>query len=494
MRAVVRPSMLLAGVFLFGCASSTPVAWRRVTTAHFVVETDLDERAAVETAKELEISRDALISAAWPNFEFPETVRTDVFALADGAEFHRLFGPNLAGMFTHASVRGSVCLSGPPDNWVRGGSSGAMGSTLRHEIAHQLAAAVFPALPPRWFNEGLATLLETVRITRDRASVVIGRPNGEQLSQVSLGETITLRRLLDWSEHNNALTASQVAGLYSKSWLLFFWLYQKKQEPFARYQEALAKGTEPEAAWASEFSELDADFIDGELSAYARGGEFDVRSMPLRRSQTTIVHQLLSPADTHVARAKVGFIANHEDGPVLEEAKREVRRALELDATNVQALRLDTWSPVAERMTTARRALAAHPHDGWAYVLVSDILNATSPDSDEQEAMRRRAVALLPGEPEVLSLLAWTLLRRDKTKEALPLALRATQAAPHDPGIADVAAMVLLGVGRCNLAVNHARRALAFARDGNPVVRERAAQDLWHIRSRCGSNAAPRAP
>ena len=482
---------LFASVLFCGCASSAPLAWRRVTTAHFVVQTNLEEREAVEAANELELSRDALISAAWPNFEFPETIRTEVFALASDSEFHRLFGANTSGQFSHAGVHPSFCLSGPPSSWVRGEPSGTVGSSLRHELAHQLAAAVFPASPPRWFNEGLATLLETVRVSPDLASVFIGRPNGEQLAQIPRGETIPLQRVLNWSEGNNNISESELAGLYSKSWLFFFWLYQTQGEPFMRYQEALHKGSDSKDAWALEFPSLDPGFVDGELREYARGGHFDVRTLPLRRTKITIAHEMMSPADMHVARAKVAFIAN-SDGHLMEEAKREVRRALELESTHVQALRLDTWSPSSERLLAARRALGAHPTDGWAYVLVSDVLNATAPDNDEQEAMRRRAVALLPNEPEILSLLAWTLMRRNKAREALPLALRATTAAPHDPGIADIAAMVLLGAGHCGLAITQARRALSIARTDRRVVHERAARDLWHIREQCRSSAAAR--
>src|SRR5687767_14449401 len=114
MKAALRSWTLVASVLFCGCASTGPHAWRRVATAHFVLETDLDERAAIETANELELSRDALISAAWPNFEFSEAVRTEVFTLASDSEFHRLFGPKVFGIFNHAGVHPSFCLSGPP--------------------------------------------------------------------------------------------------------------------------------------------------------------------------------------------------------------------------------------------------------------------------------------------------------------------------------------------------------------------------------------------
>jgi len=41
-------------------------AWRQVTTPHFVLRTDFDEKTAIRGREESEATRDTLISAAWP--------------------------------------------------------------------------------------------------------------------------------------------------------------------------------------------------------------------------------------------------------------------------------------------------------------------------------------------------------------------------------------------------------------------------------------------
>src|SRR5262245_44585982 len=71
--------------------SGAPISWHSVTTEHFVLYTDLDERTVLEAARELEITRDSLISAAWPKFKFPDLARTRVYVLANGLDFEREF-------------------------------------------------------------------------------------------------------------------------------------------------------------------------------------------------------------------------------------------------------------------------------------------------------------------------------------------------------------------------------------------------------------------
>src|SRR5688572_27381403 len=75
-----------------GCASSPPV-WREVTTPHFVLRTDLDAETARRAGAELELNRDMLISAAWPNVELPQWAREEVYVL-DADDFREQFGLN----------------------------------------------------------------------------------------------------------------------------------------------------------------------------------------------------------------------------------------------------------------------------------------------------------------------------------------------------------------------------------------------------------------
>src|SRR4051812_10955836 len=135
-------------------ARASETEWRKVTTQHFELYTDLDAETAVEAAKELETTRDALITAAWPAFPFPDVVRTHVFVLSNGLDFERMFGRNVWGFYV-GGTRPTFYLYGPPSRWAprRTMLQVAPSSVLRHEMTHQLAAAVFRRAP-RWFKEG----------------------------------------------------------------------------------------------------------------------------------------------------------------------------------------------------------------------------------------------------------------------------------------------------------------------------------------------------
>src|SRR5438874_13561276 len=79
-RALAVGSLVALASMSFGC-TATPAAkssaqdrWHRIRTSHFELYADLDESTSLEAAEELETTRDALISAAWPLFKFPEGV------------------------------------------------------------------------------------------------------------------------------------------------------------------------------------------------------------------------------------------------------------------------------------------------------------------------------------------------------------------------------------------------------------------------------------
>src|SRR5262249_6970771 len=163
--------------------------WIQITTPHFVVYTDLDARSATDAGRELETIRDAVVAAAGVNFEVPDLAPTRVFILDDEAEFERAFGERRTVSFV-PGPRAAFYLGGAPAKWpVRTGRLRSS-SALQHPMAHLLAAAVFPSAP-RWFDEGLALFLETVAISDDGRSLLVGRRNVGALEQYDADGTVT---------------------------------------------------------------------------------------------------------------------------------------------------------------------------------------------------------------------------------------------------------------------------------------------------------------
>jgi Flp pilus assembly protein TadD len=454
---------------LHGAGASSDTDWHRVTTSHFVLRTDFDDQTALAAAKKLEATRDDLISAAWPSFHFPDGARTEVFVLSNGLDFERFFSRKATGLFSGGD-RPTFFLHGHPDRWDERSTLAAEStSVVRHEMAHQLAAAVY-AHEPRWFAEGIAQFLETVHESDDHKSVIVGAVNVEALRTYNTFRTTSVRQLLEWTEEVSALSDAESHGLYGLSWMLVHFLYNTRPDPFARYQVELSKGTEPARAWEAAFANVNPDSLDSEIQNYSKRGDYEEFSLPLRSTPVTAAAERLSPADAHVARARLyraaaSFAQPSERAERKAAAGSELKAALELDPTNVEALEMSEGAPLTERLAGARRAAAAHPDDPRVFRLLGSLLKSDGSERAERESAFRQAVKLDPNDPRSLNGLAWLLVEQDKAMEALPYALRAVKQSPSDAAILDTYAFALFKAGRCEGALAYEHRALEVQRD-----------------------------
>jgi hypothetical protein len=91
--------------------------------------------------------------------------------------------------------------------------------SLRHELAHQLSAFVYPH-QSRWFCEGLAEFLETTHRTSDGTAVVLGEANRAALLRLQSGPGVSIRDVLEWGESATDIGIDKSNQLYGKSWWL----------------------------------------------------------------------------------------------------------------------------------------------------------------------------------------------------------------------------------------------------------------------------------
>jgi tetratricopeptide (TPR) repeat protein len=389
--------------------------------------------------------------------------------LSSGLDFERYIGRHIWGLFVHGT-RPSFYLYGPPSRWAPRASlsQSAPSSVLRHEMTHQLAAAVF-GRTPRWFSEGLAQFLETVQITSDGNSIVVGRTNNDGRAKYYADRTVTLARTLDWTESIADLPESEVNGLYGTSWAFFYWLYNNQPESFSRYQIALAKGVHPRQAWASAFPQFSLTAHDPILYEYLRYGRGAVDTLPLRMTATKIAVKPLSAGDGHAIRARFALVGasgrkKDEAKGRREEAQAELKKAFTLDPTSVEALLLTV--PTEALSDVARAAAKVHADDSRIHTLLGDLLD----DREEREAAYRRALKIDHDDPQALDGLAKLLLASHRVDEAFPLALRATQRAPHDHDVLETFAKALLERGRCLDALQQQLRAAELARESESAA------------------------
>jgi hypothetical protein len=497
----MRARLVVLAACALGCASvaappkappgsSVPAPWHTVRTPHFVVFAELDARTAVRAAQALEDARDALIAAAWPKLDFSNLEPTEVYVLADHSEFGRVFGRSVAGVHDGGAVVPRVFLSGPPETWDRVADPRfAAASLLRHELAHQLASLVYRR-QPRWFAEGLAQFLATVVYAANHATVLMGTPNLESLERYRQQPAVTVRKLFAWERAGRGKPLAAFAKFYGLSWLLVHWLYNSRAEAFTRFQHELALGTAPEQAWEVAFPGFDLEGIDDELWRYSRHGEYKLITVPVPRSSRAFRAVALSAAEAHACRAEAASVATRVDkgrkGELLAEARTETLAARALDPANLRALSATIDPDPLDLAMRAQRALAAHPEDPRAHLLMARAQEAKEPHGPAAEASLRRAVALAPQDAGALEALARLLVKSGHPAAAIGFAMRAARRSPWSESALDTYARALFLTGSCPQALELQRRITVTDRPSEDEDDVRLLSHLAEYEAKCG--------
>ncbi len=513
--------MLGLAALLVLTVSGSGQGWQELKSAHFTLRTNLDPEAAMAAAREIERTRAALLSAMWPVPHEAGIEPVDIIVLKDRLDFERYSAPGSRGLYSHSSLPPRIVLWGAPDSWeeklsemgpsgmasphqftgpqpappvnhhgsrssfiaspqrgspapdaefaahvdlVRAGSD----SVLRHELAHHVASAVYGRLP-LWFSEGQAQFLESLKLSEDGRSATIGLLNPSAWLEFRRLRTVTTLDVLRWDTPLSGLSQAESMGRYGTSWQLYEWLFTTRRDGLRCYQEGLASGEASASAWARCFPDLVPSELDHTLWEFSRNGKPALVEIAVPPVGFEVKIRPLSEAEFHLVRAQVALAAPQK-AELLAEAQTELERALAADPASVGALQLlaPLVSPQS-RLENGRRAVAAHPDDGWAWLLLADALWGTGGPAVERYRAYQRAVQLLPDSPLVLARAARNLLSRDERPEALVMAERAAQLAPWNGEVVTIHALALAAAGRCAegvSAANLARRIISSASVG----------------------------
>jgi len=502
----------LAALLVLGAAGSSQ-GWQELKSAHFTLRTNLDPQAALQAAQEIELTRAALLAALWPPPHEVGIEPVDVIVLKDRSDFERYGVAGSRGLYSHSALPPRIVLWGAPDSWeekitdrdpsgipaarplatgspppatarhsgfsmspltrppasavqdaelnahldlVRQGSA----SVLRHEMAHHVAAAVYGRVP-LWFSEGQAQFLESLRLSEDGRSATIGLINSIAWLEYRRIRSKDTSDVLSWRTPLSGLSQGDSMGLYGASWQLYQWLFTTHRPGLRCFQEALAAGEPAPPAWQKCFPDLVPSQVDSLVWEFSRRGTPALQEISVPPIGFDVKIRPLSEAETHLVRAQVALAAPRTP-ELAAEARQEVERTLEADPASVGALQLlAPLVPPETRLANARRAVASHPDDGWAWLLLADALWDTGGPATERYRAYQRAVQLLPDSPLVLGRAARNLLSRDERPEALVLAERAAQLAPWNGEVLTIHALALAASGRCEdglAAADQARR------------------------------------
>ncbi|WP_141620566.1 DUF1570 domain-containing protein [Myxococcus sp. AB036A] len=457
--------------------------WLRLDSDHYTLHTDLPAEEAREAMQRLERTRAAILTSMWPQSLGQQMAKLDVYVLQNPREFEGLYPRRVRAFFFRSDSEALIVLSGRPGTWEQtfSGMSLASSSSLNHELAHYLSA--YPlSRQPRWLSEGLAEYLETLRLSEDGQTAVVGVPHWTAIAQMTswldgvrrdVARGWTMQRVLQWDRTLEAREQDQAVGTnYAGSWLLVHWLLNERPQPFAEYLALLNQGVAPEQALARALPELMSPSLDGVLYDYLRNRRFVQRTVSVPSVGTAFVEEYLDDAQVHAIRARLAALGAHlaHREPFITNrqkvARDELDEALRLNPTGLLALSAKLrGAPPSEQVAIGRSIVEAHPHESEAWLLLGMALRHAPAAEEEREATYREALRLDPRNANAARELAWMLINQDRSEEALPLARWAVALAPWSPNALDTLALALAGTGACEEARQAEHRALEFIQE-----------------------------
>ena len=491
MRSINR-TVTLVLLALAGCATSAAFlcparggpAWRDVGSDHFVLRTDLDLEDATLLLARLERLRAAVTSAL---FDQAPASRTGVEVVAFRTEAaYRAFAPPGVDAYYLRSA------GGPPRIVVAGRLDSRQRAMLAHELTHHYLSLVF-VRQPRWFSEGLATLMEPVGDETGGGAMTVGQAPPTRVSRLRNAlSRVPTRDLLTWeggsTQHHSAL------DYYASSWLLVHFLAFRTPERFTELQRRLVRGESPDAAWRGAFPEWSPsqpralEGLDRALEAYLAGeAQTRVRQVPEAWRGKPQVRLIPAP-EVHAIRLGLWGLGPDKGREAL---RAEVDEALAEDPDHPLALQHLAVLTGAPPLPLARRAVATHPDDPRAWTFLAGALKG-EPFDAERLAAYRKAAELAEGNAAALHNLAVELLAQGQSGQALPVAREAVRLAPWSPPLLDGYAAVLIDLGQCAPAIEVQERALeVFPERSSEAARQALKDRLVTYRAQCRQAPPP---
>jgi tetratricopeptide (TPR) repeat protein len=452
-------------LLLTACAS-TPLeqrGWLEVRSANFTIYSDLPQARAAALSEDLELFR-SVAQKAMSAKRLEPRVPTRIFAFARAEEF-RSFAPSGTGGYFRPGLRENAMVFDASSS-SRADSRRVLFHEYTHFLVHNQTLEV-----PRWYDEGFAVFMETVRLEDD---------------VVFIGAAPTYRGSTAWVDAHALETIFRAHSLekwdggqtwifYLQSWQLvhYFTLGPGKQvkvgPALARYMRLLEQGEDEDSAFETAFG-MDFNDLWREISAYNRLKKIPALSIP-RRSFTSEAGReirVLPPAEiavqlgflalqaervdaaeayfTRALAAEPGRSRAHAGAGVViqlgdrsEDARPHFERALELAPDDFENhLEMAEWlHQLADRQKRVDLLPEAREHYQRAIELAPEIpeghamLGSTWLLTDEDPAPGIRklehARSLLPGEVSLLLPLAKLYARAGRLDEARTAARRAAR-------------------------------------------------------------------
>lgn len=404
MRLLAAALAVLTGLLTLA-APARAQEWIEAETAHFIIKSRDGEAETREFAEQVErFDRGLRYLNALPedHVEVSRANKPVIYRFGDFNDMARMAGAPGSGIAGFFISRAGRSVSFVPTRGFttnnsrerRGPIRTNVNEVLFHEYTHYFMMQNFPAAYPRWYSEGYAEMLSTMRFL-DGGAFHLGDVPQERAYQVFQMQDFRLRDMLD---ANHELTGREAFQHYGTGWLLSHYLSFDitREQTLRQYLVALGNGEDSLTAAERLFGDLRT--MERQLDRYKQGPfpGYDVRpnvttapDVAIRRltpvEVALIRHEMrlqvgVTPDDAvDVARDLRALAATHPDSSAvhrwLAEAEHDAKnyaaseaagaRAVELDPTNVDAwlYRAETAIEMAKTdpayLQVARRHLAA---------------------------------------------------------------------------------------------------------------------------------------
>jgi len=372
--------ILLAALFALMLALPAQAqTWIEAETAHFIIKSRDSEENTREFAAQVERFDRGLRFLNGLDENHVEESRANkpvIYRYGDYNDMARMAGApgsGIAGFFISRAGR-SVSFV-PTRGFTTNNSRERRGpvrdnpnEVLFHEYTHYFMMQNFPAAYPRWYSEGYAEMLSTMRFMDGGGGFHLGDPPQSRAYQVFQMQDFRLHEMLD---SNHRLSGRDALQHYGTGWLLAHYLSFdiEREQTLRRYLVAIGNGADSLTTAREQFGDLRE--LERTLDRYKRGDfpGYDVR--PNVTTEPTVSTRRLAEDEvaliSHEMRLQAGV--NHDDArgvasslrsvverfpqsaPAyrwLAEAEYDARnyaaadaagaRAVELDANNIDAL------------------------------------------------------------------------------------------------------------------------------------------------------------
>jgi tetratricopeptide (TPR) repeat protein len=415
--------------------ASPPERWIEARSAHFVVLTDANERAAQRIANQFErmhLVFHTLSPTRGDDSDMPITViavkdKKGLQALEPAAYLAKN-QTDLAGFFLRTTDKNYILIR------LNANESHAY-STVYHEYTHYMLRKADGWLP-LWLNEGLAQFYENTDI--DDKTVWLGETDVEKLRYLKRNDMLPIETLLTIDARSPYYHDEDMSSIfYSESWAMTHYLIVSDRiEGTHRvhdYCELLAMGEDSVTAARKAFGDLDK--LRAGLDEYVMQRKFMYFAMPaqLAAKDATFEVRPVATSDADAVRADVlAYTGRSRDALALLETALRYHQDNELAHETMGYLRYRAGDVAGARTWYAEAVeLAPHSYLAQYYFARMSLHSAGGVDDGKIESSLRTAIHLnaefAPAYDELAMLYA---LRNRNLEEAHALNLRAIELDP----------------------------------------------------------------